>query len=332
MTSATSVQLNQYSLPDPYLGCTAWTFVAPAGWQIEGGVGWTGHMSPAYYTTLTVGDPSGTEQFTLFPTFIFSTTPMPMGAGGMNEVRPVADPLTCVREVILPRCRPEIRDWRVLGTERLPQVAAAVADRARPLRLPGLRTDSARVHIEYRVPAFEVEEMFYCTIVSSRSLLGTIWCNERTHSCRAAKGGLEAALPVLGTIAASLQENPQWVVARQQRLNQLVQSMSAPPLSPPGSRGPSILDVSRSMARDQDEFLRGVDASFAARLNSPGLNAWTAAQRGITGMENPVTGEHIDVPNGYLRYFQTNLGEVFGTNNMIDDPYVTYHINATELR
>ncbi len=97
-------------------------------------------------------------------------------------------------------------------------------------------------------------------------------------------------------------------------------------------RSPRPLDVSRQMARDQDRFLRGVDAPFAARLNSPGLNAGTAAQRGVSGMENPVTGERVDVPNGYLRYFQDNLGRVYGSNDMIGDPYVNYHINVTELR
>jgi hypothetical protein len=85
------------------------------------------------------------------------------------------------------------------------------------------------------------------------------------------------------------------------------------------------------MSRDNDQFLKGVDQSFSARLNSPGLAAWHEAQTGSSAMTNPTTGENVSVSNGYLRYFQDNLGRVYGTNDVIGDPYVNYGINATEL-
>lgn len=330
-TPVASIPLVQYSIPDPYLRCTAWTFVAPYGWDIRGGVGWTGHLSPAYYTTLSVRNPHGSEEFTFFPVFIFSASSSPF-MPAMNEVRPLTDPATCIREVLVPRCRPEIHSGRAVSTERLPDLEKAARERCRMYGMAGAQADAARLLLEYTLGSFPVEEMYYCTTVASQTMAGVIWCIDRAFSYRAEKGKLQKAFPLLGTIAASMQENPQWVQARQRELSRLVAAMSPPPRLAPGGGGPSILDVSRKMARDQDDFLRGVDQSFAARLNSPGLDAWSQAFRGVSPMENPVTGQQIDVHNGYLRYFEDNLGRVYGSNDMIGDPYVNYHINATELQ
>ena len=249
-----------------------------------------------------------------------------------NELRRLTDPITCVCEILIPRCRPEIRDCRVRGAEALPGLAELATQRAHADGYHGVQVASGRMLAEYTLGHWQIEEMFYCTTAAVPSFGSTLWCIDRAFGCRAQKGRLESALPLLGTVAASMQENPQWVSARRRELQRRAAAMSPPPRLSPGSGGPSILDVSRQMARDNDQFLKGVDQSFAARLHSPGLHAWTEAQRGVTGMENQLTGEQIDVPNGFLRYFEDNLGRVYGSNDMINDPYVSFGINVTELQ
>lgn len=84
------VQLGQLWMPDPYLGIPAWTFVAPADWQLHGGVVWTGRLLPlAYYTDLRIDDPRGPEEVRLFPSTIFVETANPMLAAG-REIAPGA--------------------------------------------------------------------------------------------------------------------------------------------------------------------------------------------------------------------------------------------------
>jgi hypothetical protein len=325
-------KLAQYSVPDPYLQCPAWTFIAPADWVKEGGVVWTGSSRPSmYYTTLSVRNPSGPEEFRLFPIFLFIDTANPLLANGV-EMRPYVDNVASViREVLIPRCRPEVGQFRIVRSESLPAIASEAVARARAVGVIGAQARAVRMLVEYAASGRPIEEMFYCTIVAGSAGGVVTWTVDRAFSYRSEKGKLKADMPLFGTIAASLQENPRWVAARRQELQRIVASRSRPPATSAGTRGPSILDVSKQMSRDNDSFLSGVDASFSARLNSPGLDAWHNAQMGTNPMVNPTTNERIDVSNGYLRYFQDNLGRGYGSNDVIGDPYVNYGINATEL-
>ena len=322
-------QLVQHTLPDPYLRMTAWTFLAPAGWTLDGGVTWNPRGTPWYSTALTVRNPNGTEEFRRFPSFMFAQTSQPILANGA-EIHPVLDPVQAIRQIIAPRCRPESRQGKVVAVERLPKLVEPTVAEARTYHIELLQAGGARVLMEYPLQGRTMEEMFYCTTFAypMQGMVG--WVIDKAFSYRAEKGRLKDAFPVLGTIAASLLENPQWVEARRQAMARMVAASTRPPQTPSGGRL-SILDVSRSMARDQDAFLKGVDASFSARLNSPGLNAWSEAYRGTTTLQNP-SGGAVAVPNGYQRYFQDNLGRVYGSNDLIGDPYVNYHMNVTELK
>lgn len=321
--------LRQYTLPDPYLRLTAWTFLAPEGWALEGGVSWNGRGTPWYKTVLTVRNPKGSEEYRRFPVFMFAQTATPVLANGA-ELLPVMEPAQAIQRILLPRCRPEIRQPRIVGVELLPGMAEETRAEARAFRLPLIRAASARMLVEYTLDGRPMEEMVYCTTASFQLPGMVSWMIDKAFSCRAGQGRLKAALPVLGTIAASLRENPQWVEARRQQMARMVAAATRPPQTSSAS-GPSILDVSRSMARNQDAFLKGVDASFSARLNSPGLNAWSEAYRGTSTIQAP-GGTAVTVPNGYQRYFQDNLGRVYGSNDVIGDPYVDYHMNVTELQ
>ena len=321
--------MTQYVIPDPYLGCPAWTFVAPRDWIKQGGVVWTGGMAPAYYTELLIRNPQGTEEFRLFPIFIFAETAYPIMANGA-EIRRYTDPVSCIREILIPRCRPEIRQGKVIARELLPQIAQQAVERARGLGIPGLRADSARMLTEYPLQGRPMEEMFYCITIAGQAQNVINWAIDRGFSYRAEKGKLEAAFPVLGRIGGSLYENPEWILKRREELARRVASRSRPPQTSSSRSGPSILDVSKGMSKAQDEFLKGLHQSSAARDRA--TEPWTDAFRGVQARQNPTTGETVYVPNGYQRYYEDNLGRRFGSNDMIGNPYVDYHINATELQ
>ncbi len=320
--------MTQYVIPDPYLGCPAWTFLAPRDWIKQGGVVWTGGMAPAYYTELLIRNPKGAEEFRLFPIFLFAETPYPVLANGA-EIRRYTGAASSIREILIPRCRPEIREGKVIAQESLLQIAQQAAERARGLGISGLRADSARMLIEYPLKDRGMEEMFYCVTMSGQGPNILNWVIDRAFSYRAEKGKLEAAFTVLGRIGGSLYEVPEWIVKRREELARRVAARSRPPQTSSRS-GPSILDVSKGMSKAQDDFLKGLHQSSAARDRA--TQPWTDAFRGVQPRQNPTTGETVYVPNGYQRYYEDNLGRRFGSNDMIGDPFVNYHINATELQ
>ena len=320
--------LRQFTLPDPFLRMTAWTFLAPEGWAMEGGVSWTGRSNPWYNTVLSVRNPRGSEEFRRFPVFMFAQT-QNLGLANGAELAPVMNPAEALQRVILPRCRPEIRQPRIVAVEPLPKLAEVTVNEARGFGLALLQVATVRMLVEYSLNGRPMEEMFYCTTAAFQNHGLITWMTDKAFSYRAEKGKLKAAFPVLGTVAASLRESPQWVSARRQEMARMVAAATRPPQTSSGG-GLSILDVSRSMSKNQDHFLKGLDASFSARLNSPSSQAWSDAYRGTTTMQTS-TGTNVSVSNGYQRYFQDNLGRVYGSDDVISDPYVNYHMNVTEL-
>lgn len=326
----TKVELGQYALPDLHLNCTAWTFVAPSDWKKEGGVVWTGTLSPAYYTELKVKRPDGSREFRYYPVVTFAQTNNPALAEN-NEMRRYASPEQCIREIIIARNRRELRDYKIVAGEAVPEMAAETLKRAQAYGLRDAKTEAYRLRIEYDLGGKPQEEVYYCVNVLVPSVVTPLWAIDKAFSYRAEKGQLKEAFPILGTIAASMTESPTWKLRRRTEMQRIANYMAPPP--PPTTTGRlNILDVSKSMARDNDDFLRGVDRSFQSRLNSPGQQAWSHAFRGTQTMENPATGQQKDVASGYLRYYQDNLGRIIGSNDMINDPYVNYGISVTELQ
>jgi hypothetical protein len=324
-----TLKLAQFSLPDPHLRCTAWTFVAPANWQMEGGVYWTGRTSPMYTTVMSIRGPDAGQEFTLFPIFTFADTNMPILANGA-EIAAMQSASDCVRQITLPRCRREVSDLRIVKEDTpLPRMIAELAERSRGVTLANPRADAARVHVEYTLGGKQYEEMIYCVVAGGSAHNVTFWAIDRCFSYRAEKGKLKDSMRVLGTIGRSLRENPQWIQARRQEMGRIVASKSRPP-QVANSGGRSILDVSRQMARDQDAFLKGVDGSIALRDRAGDLAG--AYGRNTEIMSNPVTGERIEVNSGYLRYYQDYYGAIYASNDQIGDLYTTYHIPAEELQ
>lgn len=311
------VELRQYALPDSYLRCTAWTLVAPADWVKEGGVVWTGRalLGRAYSTELSIHDTA--REFRLFPTFMFVETRGAVIAPGA-EIAPVLSPVECVEKIILKRCRPEATGVRVVWSDVLPQLtkeAVALAKASGLESIDPLRVRSSRVLVEYTAGGREMEEMVYCTVVDAPGAENVrVWANERTFSYRAQKGKLKDSMALLGTIGRSLKENPRWIALRRERVQQLAAADVLPPRMP-GWMG--IVDVSPKAAREQDEFLKGVDGSAAAE-------DWAIPAAGKLGADD------TDIGSGYLRYYRGYSRQVHRTGLGESDPYTSYPTSATQ--
>jgi hypothetical protein len=89
--------------------------------------------------------------------------------------------------------------------------------------------------------------------------------------------------------------------------------------------------VSRSISRNNDEFLRHIDAINTARLNTPASDGWTRAFRGTQQVYNPTSGEKMDVQGGYLQYYQDYAGRIYGSHDPADF-YQQLRIGGTTLQ
>jgi hypothetical protein len=186
---------------------------------------------------------------------------------------------------------------------------------------------AARVLVEYEEGGRPMREMCFCSLVSLRlSTPPRVWCIERALGLRTQKNEFEQGYRLLGLVASSLRENQEWVKARGQKLR----SMIPPPSPRGGSGGPSILDVSRSISRNNDQFLKNIDAVNTQRLNTPASDGWSRAYRNTESMRNPSTGEQIDVTGGYLQYYQDYSGRIYGSNDPTDF-YLETKIGGTVL-
>lgn len=327
------IDLVQYVIPDPHLRMTAWTLVAPRDWKVDGGVSWIGKLDPppAYVTQIVAFAPDGSASFMTLPLFFFMQTDNPMFAG-RSEIVPVMDSKNCIERVILPRCRGQAQNVKVIGYEALPKLAERTQRNAAlaGLNPANLKIDAGRALVEYTFNGNAYEEFVYCSVVATPAPGGVLWCTDEVFAYSAPKGKLKAAMPVLGTIAASVRRNPVWAQACRQELAKIVAANSRPPQVAAGSGGQlSILDVSKSMARDQDSFIKGLNASAAQRDHALSISHGNIL--GQQPMYDPVLGEPVNVPNGYINYYRDYYGVVHGSDLNATDFYTTYQINTTQL-
>jgi hypothetical protein len=317
--AASTPTLGQYAMPDPFLHLSAWTFVAPVDWKRSGGVYWTGRLAPlAYYSALTVANPKGSEQLQMFPIAVFAATQNQLWAAG-RPMSPYLQPDECVQRILLPKYRAQARNLKVLAIDQQPrQLLAEAGARLRTQAAAQCDVRAARVLVEYQEGGRQMREMFFCTLMAPPAGRGpTVWCIERALGLRAEKDEFERAYRVLGLIASSLRENQSWVLARGRQLR----TMIPPPTSHStgsGSGGPSILDVSRSISRNNDEFLKNIDSINTARLSSPASDGWSRAFNNTERVVNPSTGEEMSVTGGYLQYYQDYAGRIYSSNDPTD--------------
>lgn len=152
------------------IGGEAFTFLAPVGWQVDGGLVWRLHPTMPAAVAMRMHNPKGVEQLECFPTVAFSwggylpVTGFPQGSIYLgNEVQPpVRDAIAYLKERHLPRTRGNVQA-RLTGEEALPKLAEA-ARAAEPMPAfggPQMMFTAGRVRIEYELNGKPVEEDFY---------------------------------------------------------------------------------------------------------------------------------------------------------------------------
>jgi hypothetical protein len=205
-------------------GTEAFKLLVPSDWQHEGGVRWLldNPTMPAI-SHFRVWNPKGTEQFEVFPSqaFFWSDNPLtaqlfPPGSKYYgNEVRPLETPAQALKDIVIPRFRPEAQGIKVINEQDISDlVPSAMSNQS---ALP-TSNEAAKIRIEYTANGKTLEDEFYCvvqaTYIPLQSMSGmttnTMWGVNYIGSFRAEKGKLDASAKILKTISDSVTLNLEW--------------------------------------------------------------------------------------------------------------------------
>src|SRR5439155_26126273 len=135
------LRLKPFTVNDPFFRQPAFSLLVPAGWEAEGQVHWRLHPALPATVSVTARKPRGVERVQFYANIPFAdgvreTAAEAASIGGPqavqfavsqfpegstyigNEVRRfVGGPVDYVTKVLLPRQRPDIREFRVLSSE-----------------------------------------------------------------------------------------------------------------------------------------------------------------------------------------------------------------------
>lgn len=329
-TNAAFLRFKRVSVADrqDMIGGEAFSFLAPAGWQVEGGLVWRLHPVMPAAVAMRVRNPEGLEQLECFPTLGFSWggytgpgTAFPPGANYLgNEVQPpVRDALAYLKERHIPRTRGRFEP-RITRTEELPKLAAAVREAEAQPEVGGtdMVLTAGRVRVEYELDGKPVEEDLYC-VLNSVTLAGgsmTIQIADKLYGLRAARGRLEQATKLFETVIRSARPNLHWF----NRYTQLVQALTQAQMDRIRAAGELSRYISRTSSEISDMMRQSYEERQAAqdRIN----RNWSLYMRGVDEYHDPVTGRPVELPGGYKNAWVSRNGEYIVTDSVNFDPNV----------
>jgi hypothetical protein len=312
---------------DDMIGGEAFTFLAPVGWKVEGGIVWRVHPVIPAAVSLRVTSPGGVEQLEAFPTLGYTYGGM-AGPGGLfpvgsfyygNEVQPpVADALKYLESRHLPRVRGKA-GARVVQRQELPKLAQAVAEADPPARGgPPIRFTAGRIRIEYQLNGKPVEEDLYCvlTSVSMPDGRSTIQVADKLYGMRAPKGRLDEATRVFQTMVNSTRPNLKWM----NRYVQLTQALTRAELQRIKAAG----ELSRYISQTHAEVSESMRRSYEERQASQDRigKSWSQVTRGVDEYYDAREQKAVELPSGYGNAWVNGRGEYVVTDSLNFNPNV----------
>jgi hypothetical protein len=338
-TNTSYIRFRRVSVNDQssMIGGEAFSFLAPADWQVEGGLVWRVHPTMPAAVALRVHNPKGLEQLECFPTVAFSWggflgpgTMFPPGANYLgNEVQPpVAGAVAYLKERHLPRTRGQLQA-RVVKTEVLPELAEAAraAEPSPPFGGPQMVFTAGRVRIEYELGSKAVEEDLYC-VLNHIALPGanmTLQIADKLYGLRAPKGKLDEATKRFETIIHSTRMNLSWY----NRYAQLVQVLTQAQMNQIRAAGELSRYVSRTSSEISDMMRQSYEQRQASqdRINKN----WSQYMRGVDEFHDPLAGRTVELPSGYPNAWVNGRGEYIVTDSVNFNPNVELDGNWNKL-
>jgi hypothetical protein len=313
---------------DPAFQMEAFRVLVPAGWQARGSIQWRFHPQYPSAGSMVAVNPTGVEGVAIYPMVPFVEGVWHLRAGQHyigNEVRAYpGSPAGYVADILLPRYRPELRGYRILGTQDMPlwaEASAAVKD-ARAGGIPATAR-AGLVRIGYVEKGKQVEEEFYVCLVSLRMGGLHFWGAEWASSVRAEAGKLASVRKIHQTMMDSLQISLRWYNRERQVAEMMTDACY--------QEQARVMALSAYLARTQDHIRQTINNSYWRRqavLDRVHAN-FSRYIRGVDLYEGP-GGRRVELPSGYRQAWVNGLGEYVVSNDGNFNP--NEHFNGTWQR
>jgi len=316
-----TLRLIPLQVRDPALNnLVAFTFLAPVGWQHQGGVYWRMNELPLAVLNLLIYDPQATAAVRILPWAQYRWAegyPIAPGQlvweGYVFLPPPVNDPLTYVQHILIPRHFGYASGVRVEFVVPMPELAAeAVRGASRPGVEPYGESYRVRLHYEYDGHPFE--EDIYFTLLYFRGPGFLEWQPGGLFSLRATRGDLDALTPKLFAVATSARTSMEWSaihtsvsIRHAQHGSALVRQL-----------GDHLQQMYRERQQLSDQQYETWKAREASRDRTH--HAFTQYIRGVETYEGP-DGSRWNLPSGYKYVYRNpTTGETVQTDDHRFEP------------
>lgn len=308
-------------------GTEAFSMLMPSEWKFEGGVKWVlDNPSMPASAGFRVFNPNGKEEFEVFPNqpFFWTNNQMllytfPIGTKYFgNEVRPVVDAVTALKDIVLPRFRKDVSGLKISEEKQLPELAKALG--AGTQSQPGVfaSADGARIKIEYQKNGVNMEEDIYGVVeqisfpiqTMSGNVTNTIWFVDYLFSFKAEKGKLESNTKTFQAIAYSFKLNPQWF----SKYNQVIEYLAQMQIK----QIQSIGQLSKIISQTSNEISDMMMDSYNQRqaVNDHISENFSDYMLGVDKYYDPGSETNVKLPGGYNNAWANSSGEYI----LSDDP------------
>jgi hypothetical protein len=308
------LRLRPHIVEDPQLGVEAFRLLVPAEWSVEGGIVWRANPTRPATVSLRVFNPIGVEQIGVAPDIQCAWAPTLPALGfrpgsyylGAEVRPPVADAVTALRTIVLPRYSAQLQGAQITKQEDLPALAQAWAAANYPGVTQG-HFSAGKIRIEYLVQGVPAEMDIYGVVGGwTYPLQGvpmTNWSIESIRYSRAPKGKLDDQLKLFQSMAYSERLNIQWLNRYSQVRDMMIQQQM--------EASNRAVELSRYLARVNDHISATIRQSYETRqaaLERVDAN-FDRYIRGVDQYQDPFKGAPVELPSGYRNVWANASGE-----------------------
>jgi hypothetical protein len=320
------------------IGTKAFSLLIPSDWQFEGSVNWV-LDNPAMPGTASIRawNPSGTEEFAVFPNqaFFWTDNPLvqqtnPPGSTYFGAlVRSPLGPIDALKEITLPMFRSNVGNLNVVSEQELPELDQLFKTGTDPSTGISSSANGGKIRVEYSLNGVIMEEELYCVIQSVKipvqSIYGTTtsdnWYMSYLASFRAEKGKLDSESKIFQTIAFSTQTDKNWLNKYNQLVSYLIQNQIR--------QIQSVGQLSNMLSQMSNEIS---DANLKDWEQRQGVNDQLVKNfcnqiLEIQPYTNPIDGTTVDLPSGYSSVWTNSLGEIVLGESSSFNPNIGSNMN-----
>jgi hypothetical protein len=315
------------------IGIEAFSLLVPVDWQFEGEIKWVlDNPGMPASSSFKVSNPKSKELFELFPSQALfwtdnqlTTQLFPIGSKYFgNEVRPMVSASQAIRDIVIPRMRPNVAGLKVISE-------GALSEKGGGQQQSSLKTthEGWKTRIEYIEGGVAYEDEIYCAIDATyypiQSMFGTttniIWYINNIASFRAEKGKLDASAKIFQTMAYSIKLNLKWFNKYVQVIEYLIKQQI--------QQIKSVGELGSIIAKTGDEIRQENLQLYKEQQARSDANAENFSNyiRGVDKYYDPLKGENVELPSGYDNVWTNNLGEYVLAESPSYNPNIGSNLN-----